>query len=119
VATLRRRVARIVAPALVAVAVCAVLVGGATLPGVPQPSSMTLRSPQSAAPACAARVVDDWVDDGVVQGTYRLRCYRDAIDSLPEDMRAYSTAPADLQRALLSAIHTSGDTRSTASAADR
>ena len=102
-----KRVAKIVAPALAVVAVAVVLVAGATLPGVPRPSSMTLQSAQGPSAGCAARVVEDWVDDGIVQGTYRLHCYRQAIDSLPEDMRAYSTAPDDLERALQTALHTS------------
>jgi hypothetical protein len=55
--------------------------------------------------SCAGRVLDDWVDDGEVQGTYRLQCYRAALKSLPEDLRAYSTAPDDLTRAMQSTGH--------------
>jgi hypothetical protein len=100
----RRRAAKVAAPALAVAAICAVVAGGATLPGVPKPTPPgEVRSMQGTASDCAALVVDDWVDDGLVQGTYRLQCYRDAIDSLPEDMRAYSSAPDDLERALMSA----------------
>lgn len=49
---------------------------------------------------CASRVISDWADDGQVAGRYQLRCYRAAIRSLPEDLRAYSTAPDDIDRAM-------------------
>jgi hypothetical protein len=52
---------------------------------------------------CGARVVSDWADDGRLQGTYDVACYRAALRRLPEDLRAYSSAPDDLQRALQSA----------------
>jgi hypothetical protein len=52
--------------------------------------------------SCATRVLSDWADDGEVQGTYRLQCYRRALKALPEDLRAYSTAPDDLRRAMQS-----------------
>jgi hypothetical protein len=54
--------------------------------------------------SCGARVVDDWADDGWVQGRYTAACYRAAIADLPEDLRAYSTAGDDLERALQQAL---------------
>jgi hypothetical protein len=71
---------------------------GALAPGAPG------RDTVSPAP-CATRILDDWVDDGRVQGTYRLQCYRAAIRALPEDLRAYSSAPEDLTRAMQSSNH--------------
>ena len=53
-----------------------------------------------AAPACARQVVADWYDNGRVDRLYPLRCYRDAIKTLPEDVRAYSSAKDDIERAL-------------------
>lgn len=53
-----------------------------------------------AAPACARQVVADWYDDGRVDRLYPLHCYRDAIKTLPEDVRAYSSAKDDIERAL-------------------
>jgi hypothetical protein len=53
-----------------------------------------------AAPACARQVVADWYDNGRVDRLYPLHCYRDAIKTLPEDVRAYSSAKDDIERAL-------------------
>ena len=114
---MRRRWRYLVTAGLGALAVSACLAAAATLPGVPQPAPLAGYASSSAA-GCAARVVDDWVDDGRVQGTYRLLCYREAIKTLPEDLRAYSSAPDDLERAMRSALHSppgSGNARVLAS----
>jgi hypothetical protein len=50
--------------------------------------------------ACWKRVVSDWAADEVLDRSYPTTCYRDAILKLPEDLRAYSSAPEDIQRAL-------------------
>jgi hypothetical protein len=49
--------------------------------------------------ACAEVVLEDW-GDGRVDGVYPTDCYLAAIEILPEDVRAYSTAVDDLSRAL-------------------
>jgi hypothetical protein len=54
----------------------------------------------SAAPSCGRQVVDDWWDDGRIDGTYADHCYDDAIESLPRDVRDYSSAQEDITRAL-------------------
>lgn len=53
-----------------------------------------------AAASCSERIVDDWAADTQVDGAYPRACYRRAIENLPEDLRAYSSAAADIQRAL-------------------
>jgi hypothetical protein len=50
-------------------------------------------------------VISDWVKDGVVTDRYQLSCYRAAIRSLPEDMRTYTSAGDDINRAMLRARH--------------
>jgi hypothetical protein len=45
-------------------------------------------------------VINDWYDNGRVDGTYPVHCYDDAIDALPRDVRDYSSAKDDIQRAL-------------------
>ena len=57
-------------------------------------------APAGAAQSCGRAVIDDWYDDGRVDGTYPLRCYDDAIEILPRDVRDYSSAKDDIQRAL-------------------
>lgn len=54
----------------------------------------------AAAESCGRKVIDDWYDDGRVDGTYDLHCYNDAIRILPRDVREYSSAKEDIQRAL-------------------
>jgi hypothetical protein len=39
---------------------------------------------------CWKRVIDDWSQDGSIDGTYPLRCIEEALDKVPEDIRAYS-----------------------------
>ena len=57
-------------------------------------------APASAAQSCGRAVINDWYDDGRVDGTYALHCYDDAIDILPPDVRDYSSAKEDISRAL-------------------
>jgi hypothetical protein len=59
-------------------------------------------SPTSALAAerpCAEAVLDDW-SDGRIDGVYDRDCYLGAIEILPEDVRAYTTAADDIARAL-------------------
>ena len=50
--------------------------------------------------ACAAAVLDDWGENGQVDERYDDGCYLAAIDTLPEDVRAYTSAADDILRAL-------------------
>jgi hypothetical protein len=61
---------------------------------------LAVASPAGAAQSCGRAVIDDWYDDGRVDGTYALHCYDDAIEILPRDVRDYSSAKEDIQRAL-------------------
>lgn len=61
---------------------------------------LVLAAPAAAAKPCGRAVIDDWYEDGRVDGTYALHCYDDAIDALPRDVRDYSSAKDDIQRAL-------------------
>jgi hypothetical protein len=49
---------------------------------------------------CWQTVINDWADNARVDGRYPIHCYRDALRNLPEDMRAYSSAPDDIERAM-------------------
>jgi hypothetical protein len=64
---------------------------------------LAVASPAGAAKSCGRAVIDDWYDDGRVDGTYALHCYDDAIEILPRDVRDYSSAKEDIQRALQAA----------------
>lgn len=58
-----------------------------------------------AAPSCGTRLLDDW-RDGRIDQTYPVACYRQALAHLPEDVRVYSTAHADITRALQARLGT-------------
>jgi hypothetical protein len=57
----------------------------------------------SAKQACWEQVVDDW-SDGTIGDVYPVRCYRQALHRLPEDVLLYSSASDDIGRALASRI---------------
>jgi hypothetical protein len=59
-------------------------------------------SAQAAVP-CGDAVLRDWAD-GAIEARYAPRCYGDALDGLPEDVRAYSTAADDIAQALRTRI---------------
>ena len=64
---------------------------------------LSVAAPAGAAPSCGRAVIDDWYDNGRVDGTYALNCYDEAIEILPRDVRDYSSAKEDIQRALQAA----------------
>ena len=63
-------------------------------------AGLTAAGPAAAANPCAKRVIDDWYGDGRVDGNYPLHCYDDAIEALPNDVKNYSSAPEDIERAM-------------------
>lgn len=50
--------------------------------------------------ACGDAVLNDWGANGQVDGEYDADCYLLAVDSLPEDVRSYTSAADDILRAL-------------------
>ncbi len=63
----------------------------------------------AAAPATAAtkpcykRVLDDWSQDGQINGAYSVACLSEAIDKAPEDVRAYTNFEEQAEAARLAA----------------
>jgi hypothetical protein len=53
--------------------------------------------------ACGRAVLADWGEDGRIDHEYRDTCYLAAMDTLPEDLRAYTSAREDIVRALQAA----------------
>jgi hypothetical protein len=62
--------------------------------------SVVATAPAGAATSCGRQVINDWYDDGRIDGTYAAHCYDDAIEILPRDVRDYSSAKEDIERAL-------------------
>jgi len=55
--------------------------------------------PAATATPCWRQVIDDWVDNDRIDGTYALHCYREAIAHVPEDLRVYSGIVEDITSA--------------------
>jgi hypothetical protein len=53
----------------------------------------------SAKEACWQKLVTDW-SDGAISNLYPISCYRQALENMPEDVRLYSSASDDINRAL-------------------
>jgi len=51
---------------------------------------------------CAEAVLRDWTAGTLVGDAYPSDCYQAAIDALPEDLRAYTTAADDIRHAEIS-----------------
>ena len=70
--------------------------------------TLATSGPAQAASPCWKTLLNDWFD-GRIDGTYPARCYREAIQRLPDDVDTYSSAREDLQRALYAALRASGN----------
>ena len=49
-------------------------------------------------------MLSDWYADGRIDRAYRLECYQVAVESLPSDLRDYTNAQEEIERALQSAV---------------
>ena len=86
--------------AILAACLAVVLIG----PGVAD--AKPTRTPHR---SCWRDVLNDWLPDARVDGTYRVACYQQALKHLPPDLRQYSSAEQDFKRALLAAAaHSKG-----------
>jgi hypothetical protein len=85
----RRRLVGHASVALVLLWVGLVLAAAPAASGAPSP--------------CWRAVIDDWARGGI-DGEHPLHCYREALHRLPNDIRTYTTAEDDIERALLDAI---------------
>jgi hypothetical protein len=78
---------------------------------------MALAPPAAAGALVPTRLSDDW-RDGRIDGVYSSACYRQTLAHLPEDVRVYSTAQADITRALQARLGTVA-AKSSVTAAER
>jgi hypothetical protein len=62
--------------------------------------ALTTTGSSRAGTPCGQRVLDDWSNDGTVEGTFASSCYRQALSDMPTDMRLYTSASDDIVRAL-------------------
>ena len=51
----------------------------------------------------AKQVINDWSQDGSIDGAYSAKCIEEALDRVPEDIRAYSDFEEQAKAARLAA----------------
>ena len=49
---------------------------------------------------CWEQVIDDWLDNGTIDGQYKAACYQQALKHVPEDLRDYSNITDAITAAL-------------------
>jgi hypothetical protein len=67
--------------------------------------------PSSAAASgkpCWERVIDDWLDNGTIDGRYKPACYQQALKQVPEDLRDYSNITDAISAALNDSLRGGG-----------
>jgi hypothetical protein len=95
-----RRTWTTLAPAALAVSVVLLVAGVSSAAAAPAAT-------ETATGGCWLAVVSDWLDNNRVDGVYAIPCYTQAIQHLNAypDVKNYSSATDDIQRALLAALH--------------
>jgi hypothetical protein len=71
----------------------------------------TAAAPSRAAAAgkpCWEQVIDDWLDNGTINGQYKAACYQQALKHVPEDLRDYSNITDAISAALSASLGKSG-----------
>ncbi len=63
--------------------------------------------------SCGEKVISAW-SHGTLGHNYAVGCYRSALRQLPADVRGYSSAADDIERAMLAAIRDDGKSPATA-----
>jgi hypothetical protein len=67
--------------------------------------------PSSAAASgkpCWEQVIDDWLDNGTIDGHYKAACYQQALKHVPEDLRDYSNITDAISAALSGSLRGPG-----------
>jgi hypothetical protein len=86
--------------------------GWACIAAIAGAMTLALTAPLAgAATACAEQVIDDWSDDGRVDGVYELSCYHEAVEAIPADIRDYTSAAEVIERALTAAVRAGAGSR--------
>ena len=57
---------------------------------------------------CWERVIDDWLDNGNIDKTYKAACYQQALKHIPEDLRDYSNISDAINAALQASLRGEG-----------
>jgi hypothetical protein len=65
---------------------------------------LALPGQAAAAKPCWERVIDDWLANGTITGTYKVSCYQQALKHVPEDLRDYSNITDAINAAMLATL---------------
>ena len=65
---------------------------------------LALPGQAAAAKPCWERVIDDWLANGTIIGTYKVNCYQQALKHVPEDLRDYSNITDAINAAMLATL---------------
>lgn len=65
---------------------------------------LALPGQAAAAKPCWERVINDWLKDGRIDGSYSVKCYQQALKNVPEDLRDYSNVTDVIQAAMQDAV---------------
>jgi len=87
------------------------------LPVIACASLAVFATPAPAATPCWKLLLNDWYD-GTISNVYPIPCYHQAIAHLPTDIKVYSSAADDINRALQAAIATQKKTHKTVTAVE-
>jgi hypothetical protein len=69
---------------------------------------LALPGQAAAGKPCWERVIDDWLANGRITGTYQVHCYRQALKHVPEDLRDYSNITDAINAGLLAQARSNG-----------
>src|SRR6185436_1949830 len=93
-------------PAAITLALLALVAGLAA-------AALTPSSAAASTKPCWERVIDDWLDNGTIDGHYKASCYQQALKRVPEDLRDYSNITDAISAALSDSLRGSGTGSST------
>jgi hypothetical protein len=88
-------------PAAITLALLALVAGLAATAAMPS-------SAAAAGKPCWERVIDDWLDNGTIDGQYKPACYQQALKHVPEDLRDYSNITDAISAALSGSLRGNG-----------
>jgi hypothetical protein len=90
-------------PAAITLALLAIVAGLAA--AAVMPSSAAAKGKP-----CWERVIDDWLDNGTIDGHYKAACYQQALKRVPEDLRDYSNITDAISAALSNSLRGGSET---------
>jgi hypothetical protein len=89
-------------PAAMTLALLALVAGLAAAAVMPSSAAASTKP-------CWEQVIDDWLDNGTIDGHYKASCYQQALKRVPEDLRDYSNITDAISAALSASLRGDGN----------